>query len=76
MKFKHFLNRVFNSDYNYHNWFYFHRGNKPIFAWKGAKAVRAAMAIPNFARELVCFVRQHQQKSLFTLTSAKISTNQ
>ena len=30
----------------------------------------------NFARELVCFVRQHQQKSLFTLTSGKISTNQ
>ena len=45
MNFKHFLNRVFNSDYNYHNWFYFHQGNKPIFALKGAKVVRAAMAI-------------------------------
>ena len=30
----------------------------------------------NFAHKLVCFVRQHQQKSLFTPTSAKISTNQ
>ena len=45
MNFKHFPNRVFNSDYNYQNWFYFHRGNKPIFAWKGAKVVRSAVAI-------------------------------
>ena len=48
----------------------FHRGNKPIFAWKGAKVVRSAMAIILHASLSVSCAnisknhcsRQHQQR--------------